>query len=212
MNRYVQERDSAEIAAGGYKVLLGGGAAQWDARGAAQLAFLQAMGLTRATRFLDIGCGPARAGVPIIGWLDPGRYTGFDFNRSFLTAADQAVAAAGLQDRAPRFLHVQGFDVAGRIADQDMGLAFSVLNHCDAADRAAFFAHIARAFRPGALLLISHAGWFDAGQLAGSGLALDRMLQRPDCPWFEADWTQTELQAGVFPVLALRVLPPDPHP
>jgi hypothetical protein len=94
--------DDHDIREGVYKRCFGGGVQEWDRRGLFQLHLLQARGLRRDSRLLDIGCGPLRAGVHFIHFLEPGNYCGIDYNISFIKAARQIVAHSNdLEDRSP---------------------------------------------------------------------------------------------------------------
>ncbi|MEP7241878.1 MAG: class I SAM-dependent methyltransferase [Devosia sp.] len=137
--KYTKLLSDAAIAAGEHKKLLGGGAAQWEARGAAQLEFMRQQGLSEPSRLLDIGCGPGRAAVHFIAFLEANGYCGIDYNASFIRAADLAVEHLGLTAKAPRFEVIDDFEVGALGRRFDFALAFSVLNHCTAAQRSAFF-------------------------------------------------------------------------
>src|SRR3569833_897060 len=63
-----------------YNSQLGGGRATWDSRGRFQLELMRSRGLLPTSTLLDIGCGPLRAGIPFIRYLDTGYYFGFDYN------------------------------------------------------------------------------------------------------------------------------------
>lgn len=64
-----------------------GPADQYDLIGAAQFALLYALGLREHHRLLDIGCGSLRAGRMLIGYLNPGGYTGVEPNRWLIDEA-----------------------------------------------------------------------------------------------------------------------------
>src|SRR5262245_52171544 len=59
----------------------------WQATARFQLAFLRRMGLRPSHRVLDIGCGPLRGGLPLIRYLDRGRYTGIEVRGEALAEA-----------------------------------------------------------------------------------------------------------------------------
>jgi SAM-dependent methyltransferase len=204
MNKYAHPLSDHEVRDGRYKRMLGGGEKAWDARGAAQLDFLRAMGLQPSSRLLDIGCGPLRAGTHFISFLDPGCYSGFDFNSSFVQLAEQAVDEHSLSAKRPRIALVQDFAVAGQFADNDFGIAFSVLQHCVERDRKLFFRNIAAAFRDGASLFVTHAGWFTPRWLDGAHLNLIRAFEFGSLRWFDDAWPEPERKT-VFPILELTV-------
>ncbi len=169
--------DDAQIASGRYKDFLGGKAAGWDARGAFQPALLQHLGLRRDDALLDIGCGPIRGGVHFIRFLDAGRYTGVDFNPSFVTAAQRLVAAdPALSAREPRIALLPDFEFATLGRRFDRLLCFSVLNHCDERARDRFFARVPDAMHAGSRLLVTHAAWLDEGRPAARALRVTRRI------------------------------------
>jgi SAM-dependent methyltransferase len=56
----------------------------WYELGELQFRFLVEQGLRPEHVFLDIGCGPLRAGVRLIPYLNPGNYLGMDINEALL--------------------------------------------------------------------------------------------------------------------------------
>ena len=94
------------------------------------LKFLQAHGLHADTAFLDYGCGAAAAGINIIRYLDPNRYTGADISLACLDLARVQVREYGLEARQPRFVHVAGGTLEALAGTTyDMVWAQSVLTH-----------------------------------------------------------------------------------
>jgi len=59
----------------------------WDMRRAWQIKFLKEQGLLPHHDFLDYGCGPLGGGIPIIEYLDTGKYTGVDCRPECIEAA-----------------------------------------------------------------------------------------------------------------------------
>ena len=57
----------------------------WKEKRDWQMGFLLNHGLSPSDHFLDVGCGTLRGGIPIIEYLDPGNYTGFDVEMSLST-------------------------------------------------------------------------------------------------------------------------------
>jgi SAM-dependent methyltransferase len=204
MNKY-SEAFEADVQNRTYKRLLGGGADGWDARGQAQLEFMKAMGLAPSHRLLEIGCGPLRAGRYFIEYLDAGNYAGFDFNASFLTVAMEIISDPEFAHKKPRIDFVNDFDVGNRFSGADFGLAFSVLNHCDSAERERFFASVAAAFRPGASVFVTHARWFEHHPFREGRFELRRRIDNRDGSWFDAAWPPEE-RGTVFPILEFAIL------
>ncbi len=204
MNKYARTLTEQELRDERYKQLLGGGRQSWDARGEAQLRFMQSMGLQPSSRMLDIGCGPLRAGTHFIRFLDRGCYSGLDFNPSFIDLAQRTIDEQSLRDREPKIALIKNFDVAGRFADNDFGLAFSVLHHGSDEERALFFRNIAAAFRNGASVFATHAIWFEPRWLEGTPLRLTRILNQESGDWFNGGWGDRD-RWTIFPILELSV-------
>jgi SAM-dependent methyltransferase len=159
-----------DIRQGSYKTYLGGGAESWEPRGAFQVHFLRAVGLTKESRLLDVGCGPGRAGKHLISFLDSGNYWGIDYNASFIAAARAMAKASDLEQKNPTFAVIENFNVAPLSILVDYVLAFSVLNHCDDQQRGDFFRRIPASVKAGGKVYISHAQWFNLGYITGNGL------------------------------------------
>ncbi len=189
-----------EIVSEAYKQHLGGGKDQWDQRGGFQLLFLKSMGLLPSSHFLDIGCGPLRAGVHLIDYLDAGNYIGFDYNTDFITAARSVVESKGLMHKRPQLAWIPDFDCGGMDWKADFALAFSVLNHCSEPQRHAFFQCIPKALRARARLYITHASWLRSGHLRASGLKITRTIRSDLLDITQHGW---EHRDDIFPILEL---------
>ena len=199
--------DSAQLDAQAYKNFLGGKAENWEKRGAFQLELLRFMGLHPGASFLDVGCGPIRAGVHFIRFLDPGNYHGVDFSPSFIEAAHRIVESEGLTPRAARISMLAGFDFARMGRSYDCILCFSVLNHCSPTDRNRFFQRIPIVMHENTRLVITHGGWFDTRSLEGTALSLQATLaDETDLPEHLkfADWGFGEA-GDRLPILQLRL-------
>ena len=88
-----------------------------------------------SSRLLDVGCGPIRAGVHFISFLNAGNYYGVDYNNSFIKAASLLIAEKGLSDQHPTLRVVSDFDFSALNQQFDFVNVFSVLNHCDRQQR-----------------------------------------------------------------------------
>lgn len=196
-----------EIRTGAYESYLYGNSEAWRGHGAFQLVLLRAMGLEPGHTVLDVGCGPLRGGIHVIAYLEPGRYCGVDFNASFVRAATERVHAEGLAAKEPVLRVVGDLDldqVPGRF---DFVLAFSVLNHCDAAQRRSFLLRVPDRLASGGRAYVTHAAWFDDGCLTGTRLVLRRTLTsavdvRPGLRMTDFAWP--EKRPHVFPILELE--------
>ena len=60
--------------------------------------------------FLDLGCGTLRGGLPLIGYLAAGHYTGIDVREDVIAEALRELEEAGLQERYPRIDHVESLE------------------------------------------------------------------------------------------------------
>lgn len=103
---------------------------QWDDHRAFQMEFLHRNGLTKDTRFLEIGSGPLTLGIPLIQTLNPQKYTGVDVRESVTNIAYDEISRAGLAGRNPRLIVSDNFG-ATALGDEmfDMIWSFSVLYH-----------------------------------------------------------------------------------
>jgi SAM-dependent methyltransferase len=122
---------------------------QWEEHRRFQLAFLKEQGLCPAHSLLEIGCGPLTGGVPIIEFLEPGKYVGIDIRSSALDLAWGEVAAAGLSARNPRLVCSSSFG-SRELADEkfDFVLSFSVLYHLSDEVLRGYFLAVANRLQP----------------------------------------------------------------
>lgn len=102
----------------------------WDELGPLQLEYLKEQGLTPHHYLLDVGCGPLRAGVHFLRYLEPGHYYGIEKDADVLALAREIeLPRYGVEDREPHLL-ANGrfeFDRFGRAFDY--ALAQSVFTH-----------------------------------------------------------------------------------
>lgn len=145
-----------DIVEGLYKNEMGK-ADTWEQRGACQLEFLVSRGLKKDTKFLDAGCGPLRAGIHFIRYLNPGCYTGFDHNESCIAASHYIVDQNNLRYKEPILQIIRNYDWVG-LGCFDMALSFSSLTHKPSELRNMFFMKVHQVLAPGGKLYISH-GW-----------------------------------------------------
>jgi cyclopropane fatty-acyl-phospholipid synthase-like methyltransferase len=167
---------------------------------------LRSRGLEPSSTLLDIGCGPLRAGVHFIRYLDSGNYFGFDYNTSFVAAAQQVVADNHLADKRPSIVALADFDFGSVNRRFDFAIAFSVLNHCSDAQRKLFFMNIGRCLVPGAKLFISHARWLAEADLVPARLVVLKRFEVSDLDLGSFGWPVPE-QRSVCPLFELGKLP-----
>jgi SAM-dependent methyltransferase len=101
----------------------------WQLKRDFQIAFLRAQGLASDDRFLDIGCGTLRGGIPVIEHLHAGRYTGLEVRAEVIAEAWRELEAAGLEHKGPRLIQNSDFDALEIDHQVDVAWAFSVLFH-----------------------------------------------------------------------------------
>ena len=200
------EFDDAAIESGEYKRHLGGGSETWDSRGLFQLDLLRSRGLDPTSKLLDVGCEPLRAGLHFIRYLNAGNYYGFDYNKSFVAAGQRLIAEHDLTGKQPSIVALADFDLGGVERAFDYAIAFSVLNHCNEAQRQLFFAHIGRCLAPGAKLVISHARWLKEADLARARLVVRHCFETSELDLSRYGWPLSE-QRTVCPIYELERLP-----
>jgi len=103
---------------------------QFDEHRRFQMAFLKEQSVNPSASFLEIGCGPLTLGVPLIGYLDPCRYTGIDVRNSVLDVAYAQIGKHNLAAKNPRLIASASFG-AEELGDArfDVVWSFSVLFH-----------------------------------------------------------------------------------
>jgi SAM-dependent methyltransferase len=102
----------------------------WEGLGKLQRDGLVQHGLRPTAYFLDVGCGPLRAGVHFIGYLEPGHYFGIDQRADLLEAAREVeLPRYGLVDKQPVLLEMSDFDFERLGQVFDYALAQSVFTH-----------------------------------------------------------------------------------
>lgn len=74
-----------------------------------QIRFLRAVGLQPHHRLLEIGCGPLRGGIPLIRYLERGRYAGIDVRPEVIEEARRQVARERLAEKDPVLAASQTF-------------------------------------------------------------------------------------------------------
>jgi SAM-dependent methyltransferase len=141
---------------------------QWDEHRRFQIEELHKLGLRSSSALLEIGCGPLTAGIPIIEYLDSGKYIGVDVRPDVLDRSWQQVGKNGLSIKNPRLIQSDSFG-ADQLEDRkfDFIWAFSVLFHLsdDLLDK--LFAIASKHLAPGGQLVanvqidMDNSTWFE---------------------------------------------------
>ena len=119
----------------------------WRMQRVFQIEFLQRMGLAKQHQVLDLGCGTLRGGLPLIGYLSAGNYTGIDVLPEIIEEAMRELEEAHLEQRYPRICLVDSLVELDLRATYDYVWAFSVLMHLEDAELESALAFSARHLR-----------------------------------------------------------------
>ena len=104
--------------------------ALWEQLGRLQFDFLVDQGLQPQHYLLDVGCGPLRAGVHFIRYLEPGHYYGVERDAEVLGAGrDVELPLQGLTERRPVLTVMEDFRFDRLGQTFDFALAQSVFTH-----------------------------------------------------------------------------------
>ncbi|WP_131522890.1 class I SAM-dependent methyltransferase [Nitrobacter sp. Nb-311A] len=124
---------------------------QWDSHRKFQIDFLRNNGLTPSSTFLELGCGPLTAGIPVMDYLEPNKYVGVDIRASVLNLAWREVGKAGLSSKNPRLICSSSFgsDILSRDHTFDIIYSFSVLYHLNDEVLDDFFSEVSRRLAAG---------------------------------------------------------------
>ncbi len=82
---------------------------KWRETRDVQLGMIERLGIQPDMSFADIGCGTLRAGLPLIGFLDAGKYFGIDVNDKSIALGKDLVDRFALTEKAPTLLHSTTF-------------------------------------------------------------------------------------------------------
>ncbi len=124
--------------------------AWWLKIGQMQFDYLVTHGLKPGHRMLEIGCGDLRAGRLFIGYLDAGHYYGIDISPDILLAAQNTIAAEGLQEKLPNLTLVRDLKLAFLPAGYfDVVHAHSVFSHSPIGVIDECLANVRRVMAPG---------------------------------------------------------------
>jgi len=120
----------------------------WQMKRAFQIEFLEARGLSPGHVVVDVGCGVLRGGIPLIDYLEPGGYIGFEVRADVLGEAHCELAQSGLAAKAPSLLLAADLATTTLGRPVDLVWAFSVLFHMPEETVDATFAFAANNLAP----------------------------------------------------------------
>jgi len=108
-----------------------GPAKLWKMKRDFQIQFLRDMGLSHNHYILEIGCGTLRGGIPLIQYLENGRYFGVEVREEALNEGRKELREAGLEEKNPSLLLSPNITQLTIDRKFDYIWAFSVLIHMD---------------------------------------------------------------------------------
>jgi SAM-dependent methyltransferase len=147
---YAKPFTAEQVGTGGHRRRVGG---LWDELGELQLNFLVSQGLEPSARLLDVGCGPLRAGIKFVDYLEPGNYYGLDVNASLLDTGYDVELPERLREKLPRD-HLRAtdrFDCNFGV-DFDFAIAQSLFTHISLSQVRLCLYRVAQAMRLGGRL------------------------------------------------------------
>ena len=133
-----------------HRATVRGTAAFWEELGQLQLDYLVERGLQPGHYVLDVGCGPLRAGVHFIRYLEPGHYAGIDKRGDNLERARKIeLPRQGIADKQPILLVNGAFEFERFGQTFDYAIAQSVFTHLPVNTITRCLVEMAKALRPG---------------------------------------------------------------
>ena len=154
---YAKPFTEEQVRAGRHRERAGG---LWEELGRLQLDFMVSQGLEPSSRLLDVGCGPLRAGIRFVDYLEPGNYYGVDVNASLLDAGYEVELPDHLREKIPRD-HLRAtdrFDCDFGV-EFDFAIAQSLFTHISLSHVRLCLYRVAARMRPGGRLF---ATFFEA--------------------------------------------------
>ena len=102
---------------------------EWEKKREFQIRFLKHVGLKPEHYLMDIGCGTLRGGIPLIEYLQPGRYFGLESREAVLDEARKELQEHGLELKLPRLISSPSLTDLALEQHFNYIWAFSVLIH-----------------------------------------------------------------------------------
>jgi cyclopropane fatty-acyl-phospholipid synthase-like methyltransferase len=127
-----------------------------EVSGGLQLELLKRLGLTPASRVLEVGCGALHAGGHIMSYLGPGNFVGIDPSAWVREKVMQEPRMAALvAEKRPTFLSRDDFDASELGIRFDRVLSHSVLSHAAGWQLEQFLRNVGKVLAPGGRILAS---------------------------------------------------------
>lgn len=178
---------------------------EWIDRGRWQLNFLVHNGLKPEHTFLDVGCGPLRAGIHLIPYLRAWNYKGFDSDKRMVDKAWAIILGEKeLNDKSPIIRHSDRWNpefLPGTTGKFDFGIAFSVLNNLSDAQKISFFKALPSYLNPGKVFFVTHGSWFTKDFLVPETFAFKTIKNTSYAIPSEYGWKKNE--GNILPVIKL---------
>jgi SAM-dependent methyltransferase len=119
---------------------------QFDNHRIFQIRMLKQQGLQPQHRFLELGCGPLTAAIPVIDYINAGNYFGVDIRSPVLDMGWREIGKHHLSSKNPHLICSNSFGDDELRPDEkfDFIFSFSVLYHLSDDILNAYFAAVAR--------------------------------------------------------------------
>lgn len=101
----------------------------WKMKQDFQISFLKRQGLAPNHKFMDIGCGTLRGGIPVIDYLEIENYFGIEVRGAVLEEGKKELSEHGLEHKKPQLICFDQFSELSFDHKFDVLFAFSVLIH-----------------------------------------------------------------------------------
>lgn len=124
--------------------LLVGPSSLWKMKQDFQIKFLKQRGLLPIHKFIDIGCGTLRGGIPLINYLNIDNYYGIDVRQEALNEGKKGLEEEGLIFKNPNLIFFKDFNLLDLGVKFDIMFSFSVLFHLEDSIVKSCFEFIAR--------------------------------------------------------------------